>query len=60
MFNNTEFLAEYNTFNNRIREAQTIEQLQRLENSLENLFSNGIFSPTQYQTLDLKIMDKYI
>jgi hypothetical protein len=60
MSNNVQFLSEYNTFSNRINEAQTTEQLQILENRLEKLFRNGIFSPIQYQNLDLKIMDKYI
>lgn len=55
-----EFKEEYKAFNNRINEAQTTEQLQRLEKSLTRLFDAGIFSPSQYSRLDIKLMDKGI
>lgn len=53
-----DFKEEYATFSNRIKEAKTVQQVQRLEKSLMNLFDNGIFSPSQFQQLDYKLMDK--
>jgi len=53
-----EYKEEYKAFNNRINEAQTTEQFQRLEKSLARLFDNGIFTPEQYTRLDIKLMDK--
>lgn len=49
---------EYATFNNRIKEALTAERLQQLGRSLDRLFDAGIFTPSQYQRLDHKIMEK--
>jgi hypothetical protein len=44
----------------RIRKSTTIEQLDKLDVSLERLYKIGVFSLAQFGTLDLMIMDKKI
>ena len=44
----------------RIRKSTTIEELDKLDVSLERLYKIGIFSLAQFGTLDLMIMDKKI
>lgn len=50
----------YQSAKERIRKSTTIEQLERLDVSLERLYKIGIFSLAQFGTLDLMIMDKKI
>lgn len=50
----------YQSAKERIRKSTTIEQLDKLDISLERLYKIGIFSLAQFGTLDLMIMDKKI
>ncbi len=44
----------------RIRKASTLLDLDRLDILLTRLYNNGIFTPSEYSRLDLKIVDKRI
>jgi len=50
----------YQSAKERIRKSTTIEQLDKLDVSLERLYKIGIFSLAQFGTLDLMVMDKKI
>ena len=50
----------YYSAKERIRKSTTIEELDKLDVSLERLYKIGIFSLAQFGTLDLMIMDKKI
>lgn len=44
----------------RLRRADSIEALNKLETSLERLYNNGVFTPTEYRLLDIRLVDKLI
>lgn len=52
--------TNYRSAVERIRKSTTIEQLEKLDVSLERLYKIGIFSLAQFGTLDLMILDKKI
>ncbi len=52
--------TNYRSAVERIRKSNTIEQLEKLDVSLERLYKIGIFSLSQFGTLDLMVMDKKI
>lgn len=50
--------TNYKSFRERIRKAATIEDVQRLEKSLNNLWGAGIFTVSQFCGLDGHICDR--
>ena len=50
--------TNYQAFRERIRKAQTIEDVQRLEKSLDILWGAGIFTVPQFCGLDGHICDR--
>lgn len=45
---------EFNSFTARINNAQSQDELKRLETSLERLYNCGVFSAQEFAALDAK------
>jgi hypothetical protein len=50
--------AEYKTALSRLAAATTIEELARLERSLERIYEAGFFTTDEYYDLDTRLNDK--
>lgn len=50
-------MTNYQSFTQRIKQADTPEELQRLSNSLDRLYTAGIFTISEFSRLDAKILD---
>lgn len=49
---------EYKSALQRLNKANTIEELARLERSLERIYNAGFFTVSEYGKLDLKLIHK--
>ncbi len=49
---------EFKLMSEKIQKAQTIEEVEKLEESIENLWNNKIYNVNQLITLDEKICQK--
>lgn len=49
--------SNYIYLSKKIKKAKTIEELNRLDESLNNLYNNGIFTISEFSRLDLLIVD---
>ena len=53
-------MTEYKSMVQRINKANTIEQLTKLDASLDRLWKAGIFTVYQFQQLDSHICDRRV
>ena len=53
-------MSDYKKFANKIRKAKDLETLNKLENSLTNLYNNGIFTVSEFSRLDILLIDNKI
>lgn len=50
-------MTNYATMAKRIRKAKTLEDLNKYETSLDNLYKNGILTIAEFSSLDSLIVD---
>tara|TARA_R110000787_G_scaffold167621_2_gene280555 strand:- start:15 stop:197 length:183 start_codon:yes stop_codon:yes gene_type:complete len=53
-------MTNYKAGIERIKRAETRQDLQQLEKSLANCYKYGLFTDLEYMKLDGKIVDRYI
>lgn len=52
--------SNYKTMADRIRKCKTNEELKKCEQSLTNLYNNGIFTENEFGRLDGLVLDQYV
>jgi uncharacterized protein YqgQ len=53
-------MTNYTTFTKKIRAANTLSDIERLDTSLTRLYDAGIFTPNEFGRLDLLILVRSI
>lgn len=53
-------MSNYKAMAERIRKAKTVEDLNKCEDSLTNLYNNGIFTVSDFSRLDLLVLKKRV
>lgn len=53
-------MSNYKTFSQRVKTANSIDELKGLEIALVRLYNASVFTVSQFKRLDSLILDKYI
>ena len=51
--------SNYKSFLKRISKVEDLESLKKLDESLDRLWDNGVFTVKEFQKLDFKILEKH-
>lgn len=51
--------SNYESFVKRINDANTLEDLKKLEKSLDRVYNTGVISVSEFKRLDSKMLDKF-